>query len=196
MCDEKCNETADLYRDEGNAHFRNGEFQKALVCYNRSICYAVPGSRQLALGFANRSAVYMQVELFERCLENIRISMELGNCDKKLDEREKKCRSLMKLHSPEPSCDFFRLSRPANPKIPFIVDCLELREDAKFGRYIVTNTDLRPGEVIAIEEPFYKFIDKDVRYSRCCNCLKSNDLHLIPCTQCTSSEFLSRLHAY
>lgn len=38
----------------------------------------------------------------------------------------------------------FKLSYPANEDIPFIVNCLELREDKKFGRNIVTNQGKRP----------------------------------------------------
>lgn len=191
MFDEKCNSKADEFRDEGNAHFRNGEFQQALVCYNRSACYAELGSRQLSLAYANRSAVYMQATMYRKCLENVQMSRDEGNRDDKLDEREEKCKRLMKVEKSNPNrdpWDFFKLSHPSNERIPFIVDCLELRQDDKFGRYVVTSCELRPGDVIAIEEPFYKFIDKEQRYSRCSNCLKSNDLSLIPCTQCTSSE--------
>jgi hypothetical protein len=193
MVEEKCLEKAEKFRDDGNAFFRSGEFQKALECYNKSICFAESGSSELSVAYANRSAVYMQVKKYRKCLENIVMSREQGNLDGKLKEREEKCKRLMEVHKSDENsdpCDFFKLSHPPNDRIPFIVDCLELREDEKFGRYIVTSRDLQPGDVIAIEEPFYKFIDKESRYSRCCNCLKSNDLSLIPCTQCTSSEFI------
>lgn len=194
MLDEKCNAKADKFRDEGNAHFRNGEFQKALASYNRSACYALPGSRQLSLAYSNRSAVYMQAMLYSKCLENIQMSRDEGNLDDKLAEREEKCKRLMKVTKAKTDrdpWDFFKLSHPSSERIPFIVDCLELRQDDKYGRYVVTSCALRPGDVIAIEEPFYKFIDKEQRYSRCSNCLKANDLSLIPCTQCPTSKLRS-----
>lgn len=194
MTSVKCNEIADKFRDDGNAHWRSGEFHEALVAYNKSLCHAEESSEQLSLAYANRSAVYLAVKMFDKCLENIKLSVDHGyqiNKLSKLNEREEKCKKLMNVESPNPDDDpwnFFKLSHPANEKIPFIVNCLELREDGKFGRYLVTTTNLRPGDVIAIEEPFFKSIDKESVQSRCSNCLKTNKLSLIPCPRCTNSK--------
>ena len=183
----KCNVTAEKFRNDGNVHFRNGELMEALISYNKSVCYA-ESSESLCLAYANRSAVYLQSNLFKKCLKNIELAKVHGYRDGKLQEREEKCRRIMEEYQTEASIDFFKLSYKPNDKIPFIVNCLELREDEKFGRFIVTNMNLSPGDVIAIEEPFYKFIDKEVTYSRCKNCLKSNDLNLSPCATCVSCK--------
>lgn len=37
-----------------------------------------------------------------------------------------------------------------------------------------------PGDIIAIEEPFFKAVDEAAVYMRCTNCLKSNKMSLLP----------------
>lgn len=191
MTEVKCNEVAEKFRNQGNAHFRNGEFREALVLYNKSAAYA-DDAVTLSLAFANRSAVYLGVKKYEKCLENIEHARVHGYRDEKLKERERKCRKFMENPEADVKVDeakkFFELTYPPNDKIPFIVNCLELRSDEKFGNYIVTSSKLRPGDVIAVEEPFFKFIDTEACYSRCKNCLKSNDLSLIPCSTCVSCK--------
>lgn len=191
MTEVKCNEVAEKFRNQGNAHFRKGEFQEALVLYNKSACYA-DDAETLSLAFANRSAVYLGVKKYGKCLENIEYARVHGYRVEKLKERERKCRKLMENPDADVKVDeakkFFELTYPANEKIPFIVNCLELRSDEKFGNYIVARTKLHPGDVIAVEEPFFKFIDTEACYSRCKHCLKSNDLSLLPCSTCVSCK--------
>lgn len=194
MMGSKCNASSDKFRDEGNSLFRNGEFFEALVSLNKSLCYAEMGGQQIPLAYASRSAVYFENKNYEKCLENINLAKESG-CSKEnaklLSEREEECKGKIKSAQIKTFADrrnFFKLSRDANPKIPYVANCLTLRESEKFGRYIVTTSDLSPGDVIAVEEPFYKFIDKESRFSRCTYCLKTNKLSLIPCLACSTCE--------
>lgn len=193
MSDKKCDLTAEKWRSDGNVHFRDGEYLEALISYNKCLCYAEDGA-MASLAYANRSAVYLEVKLYEKCLDNIEAARDSGYPKDKLHkliDRAEKCKKLMKSHSEDPDDDpmsFFKLSHPPNDKIPYIVNCLEYRESDKFGRYIVTTAALRPGDIIAIEEPFYKVINKQFCDRRCTNCLKSNNLSLIPCESCTNSE--------
>lgn len=53
----------------------------------------------------------------------------------------------------------WKLSRLPHEKAPFIINCLKLEQNSMFGRFIVTSANLRPGEVIAVEEPIFKFFD-------------------------------------
>ncbi|KAG5671094.1 hypothetical protein PVAND_001308 [Polypedilum vanderplanki] len=83
---------------------------------------------------------------------------------------------------------------------PFIVDCLELRHDKKYGRFTITNRDLKAGDILAIEEPFFKFLKVDPEdreypetnfYNYCVNCLLDNYLDLTPCPECNQTMFCS-----
>lgn len=84
---------------------------------------------------------------------------------------------------------FFKLSHPPSSKNPDVIECLKLRNDEKFGRFVYTSKDLIPGDIIAIEEPLFKFVDPSAHHLRCSNCLRSNKLRLTASELCSSSEF-------
>lgn len=197
MSSEKSNAMANLLRDEGNKFFAKKDYLYALIFYNKSICFALPGSEALGLAYANRSAVYLEMKWYEKCIDNIKWAQENAYpADKltKLIEREKACNDSMdNATTAEPDIEddplsFFKLSYPANEKIPSIVNCLELRENKKYGRYIVTTSDLKVGDIIAIEKPFCSFLENKKYSTRCTNCSKYNKLSLIPCSSCTEGK--------
>lgn len=135
----------------GNILFKKKEFKSALEYYNLSLCYALPGSTCVSLVYGNRSAVYCMMGKYALAIENIKWARENGYPAEKmatLHEREEKCKKLMeKLGGDRGSIvnTFFKLSHPANEKIPFIVDCLQLRKNEKYGRHIITTKDLKTG---------------------------------------------------
>lgn len=194
MVSPKSDRIADEHRNAGNSMYQSARYDEALIFYNKSLCYA-ESSEKLALAFANRSAVYLSLGKHQECIDNIRLAREHGyplHNMSKLDERVRKCEEENEPVEPKKSVEareFFKLTYPRNDKIPFVVNCLELKQDDKFGRHIISNRDLNPGDIIAIEEPFKKSLSDEESYSRCNNCLKSNSLNLMPCTgKCTKSE--------
>lgn len=73
--------------------------------------------------------------------------------------------------------DFFKLSYPANPKLPFVVDCLEQNDIDDKSKGVFATRDLKAGDILAIEDPFgFCFIVN----LGCCVCMKFNKLNLIP----------------
>ena len=83
-------------------------------------------------------------------------------------------------------CDIsihFKLSYPANQKIPFIVECLEMQHTKECGRGIYTKQDLKPGDIVALDKPVFHSVNKTSQYVRCCNCLKFQMQSLIPCSK-------------
>lgn len=180
------------------AYYREGNFQQALQEFNRALCFAVPGSVEMALNYANRSACYTECQMYDIAIENMSKALENGYPEEmmpKLMERAEKCRALSVLIG-DNSFDhwsFFRLSRPANPRIPFIANCLKLKSTIDFGRGIFTAEDLNVGDIVAIEEPLFHFIDPSEFYKRCNNCMKSVRFNLIPCLKCTRGKLDQRL---
>lgn len=184
---------ADIYRNEGNQDYLRKKFFKALSSYNKSLCHA-ESKQTFGLAYANRSAVYLETKRIKECLENIKLARDHGYPNlKKLSEREAKCKELIAENLTDPyeeAREFFKLSYPPNKKVPYIANCLEVKENEKFGRYIVTNRDLKPGDIVAIEEPFLKYLKRDFTFVRCTYCLKANNLNLIPSKcKCTFSKF-------
>jgi SET and MYND domain-containing protein 4 len=149
------------------------------------LCHAEIGSENLSLAYANRAAVYLEVKEVDKCLENIELARAHGYANEaKLKEREEKAKKLKENLVEDPENDpknFFKLSYPAHERNPSIANCLEIHKNEQFGRHVVTNQDLNPGDVIAVEEPMFKRILDCARYLRCSNCLKPNMLSLIPC---------------
>lgn len=178
---------ATIFYEEGNTFFKQQKYLEALKSYNKGLCHAKPKSVDLVNGFASRSTVYLEMEQYQHSLENIRlarIQTEYKN-DTNLDKRESRCREYLKLNNiHDDTEDFFKLSYAPHRQIPFLANCLELGESGQFGRYIKTNRDLIPGDVVAIEEPTLIFTDLKTmslyKYQRCFNCFKSNKLNLLP----------------
>ena len=180
--DEKSNE----FRLIGNDYFRDRNWFFALFNYNKSIAYA-KSENLAALGYGNRSAVYFEVKLYEDCLATIQLALENGypaNKKAKLIEREANCKELMTKgidEEAEDLWDFFKLSYPANEKIPWIVDCVEVRRTKKYGRGIYAKQDLKAGDIICIEKPVFNYTKEENGYYHCYNCFKAKAMNLIPC---------------
>lgn len=202
----KSTEEAEKARSAGNKFYVERSFFDALVKYNESLCHAVAGSETVGLAFANRSAVFFELKLFETSLKNIELAKLNGYPLKNvtiLDKRAEKCCEQIKAGSgilqDESPFDFIRLSYEANPTLPFVANCLVLKKSDKFGRYIITNRDLKVGDIVAIETPHFRVLKSDSRYDscqqqnvyqRCSSCLKDNLMDLFPCGGCSSGECL------
>lgn len=159
----------------------------------------------LALAYGNRSAVFFELKLYRQCLNNIRLAREF-NCPSekmsKLNDREEKCLQLMK-DDQQPGSnpfDYFKLSCPPNPKIPFVIDGLELSTNLKYGRHVITNRILKVGDIISIEEPMFSVLNSNSivnnvpesnKFHYCSVCFNDNVLDLIPCDGCSLTMYCS-----
>lgn len=185
--ESKSNEKSDLLRAEGNKFYSQKQFFDALLKYNESLCRAELETSSVGLAFANRSAVYFEMKVFDKCLHNIELA-KLNNYPEKnlatIEKRGEKCLEMMKKKSKVDSRDFIKLSYPANQKLPYVVDCLELKQDKNYGRFIVTNRALNVGDILAIEEPFCRVLQERFIYQRCSGCFEDNFMDLIPCEKC------------
>lgn len=186
-------------RVEGNEFYSQRKFFNAIVKYNESLCFAEHGSENLGLTYANRSAVYFEMKLYEKSLKNIEHARQ--NCYPKenfivLEKREEKCRDFLKTQKEKSAFEpwkFFKLSYPPNKKLPFVAECLEVKINEKYGRHVITNAALNVGDIVVIEKPFcsillsqsklYNIPESNI-FQRCSGCLKENSLDLIPCSSC------------
>lgn len=192
-------------RNRGNTYFKERNYVEALKCYNKSLCFAPVASESLAIAFANRSAVFLNTGFYKFCMENIELALKGDNYPSKmigkLEQRKKECSEKMKNHidsyvtlTKEKS--EIKLTYKPNTHVPNMIDALELATSIKFGRHVISNRHLYPGDIILIEKPFVKsLISLDVRddaeYSRCVNCLKSEFFNVFPCEFCTKAMFCS-----
>ncbi|XP_033119371.1 SET and MYND domain-containing protein 4-like isoform X1 [Anneissia japonica] len=79
ICDKKSKEAAKRLRLKGNAYYQKRQLNQALSEYNQGILLAphddADGSEELALAFANRSAVFYQTSDWKGCLRDIQQAM-------------------------------------------------------------------------------------------------------------------------
>lgn len=193
----KSEQISEQCRAEGNKFYSERKFFEALVKYNESLCNASSGSVNLGLAFANRSAVYFEVKLYENSLKNIALAKSHNYPQKNLevlDRRVEKCRLMMRPQiSFADHWGFFKLSYNPHKKLPFVANCCELSSNEKYGKHIVTNQAVKVGDILAIESPFcsvllsesrFVEVDKSNKFQRCGLCLKDNRLDLMPCEGC------------
>lgn len=202
---QKSSKISEMLRHKAVQEAKHEKFHDALLKFNKSLCYAESDSPTTSNIFAHRADVFYRLKLFDKSLNNISLARESHPSEKNIDdlhELELKCYEniahQMKYDDP---WDFFKLSYPVNKKIPFIIDCLEVQSNKVYGRYITTNRSLKAGDILAIEEPFFKFLKVDFDdneypdtnpYNYCSNCLLDNYLDLIPCPGCTTTMFCSQ----
>jgi SET and MYND domain-containing protein 4 len=150
------------------------------------------------LAFANKSAVYFEMKMFDRCLNNIEMAKKNNYPEKSwdvLNTRMEKCNQTKKNCHQKPSGPwaYFKLSYPPKKNIPYIADCLQVESNEKYGRFVTASCQLKVGDVIVIEKPFCSVLMEESNFGngneknifqRCTNCLKENELDLIPCFSC------------
>lgn len=193
----KNDEIASRNRLLGNQYYRENEFVKALESYNKCLCYAREESETAAYAYANRSIVYLKAGFYKYCLENIELALSHGypkEFQNKLIARKNECLKKIESDKMENLCSdkkTFKLSYPANKKLPFMVNGLECVITPEFGRHLRAKQNFYPGDVLIIEKPFLNYVSKELRNNFCVNCLNTNFLNLRPCKQCTQVMFCS-----
>ncbi|OWK59867.1 SET and MYND domain-containing protein 4 [Lonchura striata] len=81
---DKKPEAASRYREQGNQEFKQGHYQAALRLYSKAASHELPGSPELSVCFANRSAALLHLGHFEVCLEDIARAESHGYPDRLL----------------------------------------------------------------------------------------------------------------
>jgi SET and MYND domain-containing protein 4 len=187
----KSDKVASNFRAKADELVATGNFFDALKQYNKCLQFATSKSAESSAAFGSRADIYYNAGLYRECIENVqlaKISSSVVN-RKDLEELEKKCESVTVSSSYEnEKCNFFKLSHEAHQKVPFIANCVEVRENEIYGRYLATTRDLNAGDIIVLEEPFYKVLAPSEQNVRCSICLRKNYLNLIPCANCSTGR--------
>jgi hypothetical protein len=196
--EKKNKHTSERYRNAGNKSYTQMRIYDSIFAYNQAIAFAETGSVDLALAYGNRSAAYFVAGKYAECLKSITLARESDYpADKmeKLDERQRKCEQFLQIEE-DPEDDlwhYIKLSYPANEKIPWMIEGLEMRTTEKYGRGIYATHDLKAGDFICIEETKLHLSVKG-SYKCCDNCTKINMMDLIPCLETGKLELIELCH--
>lgn len=188
----KNNEKSLEYRNSGNDYFKKKNWEKAMTCYNKSLCFAENGTENVSLAYANRSSCFLHLGAITKCLVDIDLAIEAKYPDHlmpKLFKRQKDCIQLIKngSHDESESC-YPSLSYEANTKFPGMASVLEMKRDEKFGRLIVAKTgipDIPAGKTVLIEKAFSS---QTFNLDHCHTCLKTA-VNFVPCKNCSWGIF-------
>lgn len=185
------------HRESGNRRFTDDNFVGALSLYNQSIAYGMKADN-LSLCYANRSAVYYELGMFEKCLENISMAKKLKypmklmpKLNKRAEDARRGLRSSEEIPNRHFDC-FSKLTKPASKEQPFIIDCLEGSnlDDVK-KRRIRTTSALVTGDIISKElKPVSQLLKPKLLFTHCTYCLSTDAaMSMIPCKLCSTAMF-------
>lgn len=192
-------------REKANNKYQEGHFETALAIYNQALLKSDNDPVEAALCYANRAAIYLELKFYQHCIHNLDLAEPHYPRDKiqKLQDRRQRCEREMKMQTPEnvdmaeiakhmPFADMFKLSYDANPKLPFFIDAVELREDSIYQRYLATRQELKAGDVIAVLDDSIVMSVEGLSV-KCFNCLKNNDYDLVKSDRFGGGEFKTNI---
>lgn len=198
---DKSDQKSNVLKSQAVRLAKSGEIFEALLKINKCLCLA--GNPKLyGELYAIRAGLFSQLNFHQKCLNNVNLARKYHYEHKSLNDLEQLSilKSLEATRLSDDPWEFFKLSHPPNPKLPYVIDAVEVKCDKKFGRFIAAKRDLAVGDVIAIEKPFLKILKYDPDdaeypqsniYHYCANCLDDNLLDLIPCRYCILTMFCS-----
>ena len=96
----KSDRNSRFYRDLGNKAYQHKKYLEALKLYNKSLICSLNGSQEIAVIYANRSAVFYAMKKYDECLKNLEAALNYNYPEKlkfKLIERYAKAKKAMGL---------------------------------------------------------------------------------------------------
>lgn len=75
---QKCDKAAGFDRECGNKYFQKNMFRVAMDYYNKSLCFAENGSKNINLAYSNRSACFFNMKMYGNCLVDIELAIKSG----------------------------------------------------------------------------------------------------------------------
>lgn len=166
MVNRKCDLTAKFYILKAE---NEDSTEQKLVFFNIALSNASSQSILLDI-FKQRVKIYANLNYMNQCSENEKWIQEIMQ-DQELTP------FLKRKHS-----DSFKKKLRANshPQLPNVLNSLCMSDDEK----LITKKAIKSATLIASEDPFCGVVSESALYRRCKNCLKSNNLNLIPCIKC------------
>ncbi|XP_030750957.1 SET and MYND domain-containing protein 4 isoform X2 [Sitophilus oryzae] len=180
------------FRKKGTEAFVKKKGELAVELYTQSVAHAEKNSKELAFAYGNRSAVLFEWGLYKECLEDIERAIQ-NNYPKdvigKLENRKSKAIELLPSQFP---IGFLTTppeipEKDRNPLIDCATNLVKIENSNTDGRRVIACRDIEPGEIIAIEDPIFKY-PLEKLFTHCHHCLKLC-YNLIPCEKCTQTLY-------
>ncbi|XP_068126177.1 SET and MYND domain-containing protein 4 [Hyperolius riggenbachi] len=176
-----------FYKEEGNKRFGRKQYTAAAALYSKATSHASPGTEEMAICFANRSAVFFHLGHYSVCLEDIARAQEHGYPERlksKILQRQAECLQKLKQSgsssTPFPRTEYTGLIHPTgeptedavcdrlqelqlnrNPQLTNASTSLAIQFHSSKGRHLMASEDIRKGELLICEEAYVSVIIPD-----------------------------------
>lgn len=192
----------DIYKKKGHDSTIHREI---LTNYSQSIAFAPKDTEELVLGYSNRSVILMHLHRYNEALVDIETTLKLTKSNElkeKVQARKKKCLELIEEENLARLAKNLDLRDNGNQEnsaprltnskssaaLPCASESVGLAYSETFGRHLVATRDIKPGEILIVEDgqvccPAPLFI-------YCSHCLKMA-WNGIPCDDCVLSLYCS-----
>lgn len=195
----KTGNVSTYFRNHGNHYFQNKDDYIAWQYYNLSLLYALTSSENYSLALANRSAVFFSLKKYKECVQDIKDVFLLRYPEKlkdKLCKRLAACEDYLAnnkvKHANNADVDeIFTMQSPTDPRFPCASSKLEVAISKEMGRHVVAKDDIKVGEVLVHEHPYFTLLLKNQYLFSCSFCLSRN-CNLLPCTHCCFALYCSK----
>ncbi len=186
---QKSDKKSAVFNANGMKAFETNDWREAMKFYNASLCFAEINSEYISLAYANRSACFFRLKMYEKCLVDIELAKQ-ANCSTnllpELDRRRIDCLELM--DGSDEFGEFVpKLSYEDDVNFPGMANALQIEFNNNFGRHIIAKTDISAGQTILVEEAFTSR-SVGIQHINCSACLKTT-MNFIACERCTSALF-------
>ncbi|XP_028162096.1 SET and MYND domain-containing protein 4 [Ostrinia furnacalis] len=193
---EKCEKVSTYYRNQGNKKYQRNDNYGAWQYYNLSLLHAPLHSECYCLALANRSAVFSSLEKWAECIKDIDTVFSMKYPEKLTDKLNKRKSICIDKVTPESEWlspeirELLTLKDPQMPRFPCASSKLEVVFSNEMGRHVVAKCDIKVGDILIQEEPYFKLLLKHQYLFTCSYCL-SRSLNLLPCHSCCFSLYCS-----
>ncbi|XP_073421782.1 SET and MYND domain-containing protein 4 [Dendrobates tinctorius] len=207
-----------FYKEEGNKRFGRKQYTAAAALYSKAISHGTPGTEDIAVCFANRSAVFFHLGHYSACLEDIDRAQEHGYPERlrsKILQRQANCLqnlkqsdiSTNKSHrtARKSNMNHTRQELKGNPQLSNSSSSLQLHYSASKGRHLLACEDIALGELLICEDAYVHVIIPardantktntwDVSITNCdvfCHHCLLRTLAPLPCRSCSLARYCS-----
>lgn len=183
---QKSNVESFLFLRLGQEMARSWKWRDAAEFFNSSLCMAENGSLSMKLAYISRAECFLNRNLVRRASVDVNLAIDFAPPEKMFmcSDHQKKA-SLSTVSDP-------KLSFEAHKTFPCMANALEVKQNTKFGRYIVAKCCIEIGQVIVVAKKFASAVySYQPNQAYCLTCQKT-DANFIACEKCTSVMFCSR----
>ena len=141
----------------------------------------------LCQGFASKADKLMEKQDWKQALHLLNMSLTFAPTE----DCEKINKILLKRAEVMEHLDMENRENvePQNVEIGFS-NCVTIQATEHQGRFTIANRDISPGEVLAIDRPVVKILDKEHTKTHCWHCLRSTQNYpIVPCSLCSGVLF-------